>query len=234
MLLAEDMKDIVDNVDNIISSYETKIRSVGAIFDTTHQLLQTFQDSFLDTKQHREKLKAQLREILAKNGSLRKKDFDNMMQQILSNQDQREKQVRDLLNSYLNGQKAMAHSLRGNLAKVKDALAKGQTERAKEFQVEISDILANQQRRKQQAIFKLKEFQEEQRQIAKILEELLAKGRKLRIKDLKSTLAEFKRQCKERLACRWERKENVQNMLKGFRRERLRRVGDRLALPAKS
>jgi len=187
------MKNIVND---IVGSYETKIRSVGAIFDTTHQLLQTFQDSFLDTKQRREKLKAQLRENLAKNGSLRKKDFDNMMQEILSNQDKRERQVRDLLNSYLNGQKAMAHSLRNNLAKVKDALAKGQAQRAREFQAGISDILAKQEERKQEAIFKLKEFQEEQRQITKILEELLAKGTELKAKDLKLMLAEFKREPK--------------------------------------
>jgi len=193
MPLAEDMKNIVEN---ILSSYEMRIQSIGAIFDTTHQLLQTFQDSFLDTKQQREKLKAELRKNLAKNGSLRKKDFDRMMQDILSNQDRREEEVRELLNSYLNGQQEMAHSLRNNLAKVKDALAKGEAQRAKEFQAVIKDILARQEKRKQEAIFKLKEFQEEQRQIAKRLEELLAKGRELRAKDLKLMLAEFKREPK--------------------------------------
>lgn len=197
MPLAADMKNtagprLAGTLNDIVNSYETKIRSIGAIFDTTHQLLQAFQDSFLDTKQHREKLKAQLREILAKNGSLRKKDFDHMMQQILSNQDQRERQVRELLNSYLNGQKAMAHSLRNNLAKIKDALAEGRVQRAREFQAVIKDILANQEKRKQQAIFQLREFQQQQRQIAKRLEELLAKGRKLRAKDLKLMLAEFR------------------------------------------
>lgn len=193
MPLAEDMKDIVNN---IVGSYETKIRSVGAIFDTTHQLLQTFQESFLDKKQEREKLKAELRENLARNGTLRKKDFDNMMQKILSNQETREREVRNLLNSYLNGQRQMADSLRNNLANVKDALAKGQTQRAKEFQAVIKDILAQQEKRKQEAIFKLREFQEEQRQIAKRLEELLAKGRELKAKDLKLMLAEFKREHK--------------------------------------
>jgi molecular chaperone DnaK (HSP70) len=193
MPLAEDVKNIVND---IVGSYETKIRSVGAIFDTTHQLLQTFQDSFLDTKQQREKLKAQLREILAKNGSLRKKDFDNMMQEILSNQDKRERQVRDLLNSYLNGQQEMAHSLRNNLANIKDALAKGEAQRAKEFQTVIKDILAEQERRKEEAIFKLREFQKEQQETARMLKNLLAKGKELRAKDLKLMLAEFKREPK--------------------------------------
>jgi hypothetical protein len=195
MLVAEDIKNTFND---IVSSYEIKIRSVGAIFDTTYQLLQTFQESFLDTKQQRENLKAQLQENLARNGSLRKKDFDNMMQEILSNQERGEKEVRDLLNSYLNGQKAMAHTLSNTLAKVKDALAKDQVQRAREFQAVIKEILAKQEKRKQLAIFKLRGVQQEQRQIAKRLEGLLAKGRKLRTKDLKLMLAEFKRENKTR------------------------------------
>lgn len=218
MPLAEDMENIVES---IVSSYETKIRSVGAIFDTTHQLLQTFQDSFLDTKQQREKLKAELRENLAKNGSLRKKDFDNMMQEILSSQERGEKEVRDLLNSYLNGQQEMAHSLRSNLANVKEALAKGQVQRAKEFQAVIKDILARQEKRKQEAIFKLKEFQKGQKEMAERLKELLTKGKQLRIKDLKLMLAEFKIQHKERTARQKERENEVQSMLNGFEKERL-------------
>ena len=95
MPLAKDMKNPLES---IVSSYEAKIRSIGAIFDTTHQLLQSFQGSFLDTRQERERLKAELRENLAKNESLRKKDFDNIMQDILSTQERKEQEVRNLLN----------------------------------------------------------------------------------------------------------------------------------------
>jgi len=231
MPLAADMKNTVND---IVSSYETKIRSVGAIFNTTHQLLQTFQDSFLDTKQQREKLKAKLRENLAKNGSLRKKDFDSMTDEILSEQDQRERQVRELLNSYLNGQKAMAHSLRNNLAKIKDALAEGRVQRAREFQAVIKDILANQEERKQQAIFKLREFQEEQRQIAKRLQELLAKGRKLRAKDLKLMLAEFKRKHKGRTVCQQGSRRTVKSLPDEFKARRPRAARGRLASQGKT
>lgn len=213
---AKDMKDVVEN---ILSSYEMRIQSIGAIFDTTHQLLQSFQHSFLDTRQEREKINDRLRESLAQNESLRKKDFDIMMQEILSTQDEREKEVRDLLNSYLNGQKEMAQSLRNNLANIKDALAKGQVQRAKEFQTVIKDILAKQEKRKQEAIFRLKEFQKNQQEMAKRLKELLAKGRELRIKDLKSMLAKFKIQHKERIAQQKERKKEVQNMLGAFKQE---------------
>jgi len=182
-------EDIDNTIENIISSYEAKIRSIGAIFDTTHQLLNSFQVSFLDTRRQREKLNAELRDNLAQNESLRKRDFDNMMQDILSAQDEREKQVRDLLNSYLDEQKAMAGILRSNLAKVKDAVARGQAQRAGEFQGAIKEILAKQEERKRKAILKLEEFQQGQKDMLTGLRQLLDKGSEIRIKDLKSMLA---------------------------------------------
>ena len=182
-------EDIDNTIENIISSYEAKIRSIGAIFDTTHQLLKSFQISFLDTRRQRERLNAELRDNLAQNESLRKRDFDNMMQDILSAQDQREKQARDLLNSYLDEQKEMAAILRSNLAKVKDALAQGRAQRAREFQGAIKEILAKQEERKRKAILKLEEFQQGQNDMLTVLRQLLDKGSEIRIKDLKLMLA---------------------------------------------
>ena len=218
MPLAEDMKNIVEN---IISSYETRIESVGSVFDATHQLIEGFQDSFLDTKQEREKLKAELRANLAKSESLRKKDFDSMMQGILSAQEEKEKEVRDLLKNYLNGQREMAHALRDNLAEIKGALGKGEAVRVKEFQGIIKEILARQDERKDEVTSRLKDFQNAQQEMAKRLKELLAKGRELRIKDLKSMLKELKIAHKERIVRQEERRKAVRNMLGDCKKERL-------------
>jgi len=218
MPLADDIKNIVEN---IISSYQARIQSIGAIFDTTHQLLQSFQHSFLDTRLEREKINDQLRENLAKNESLRKKDFDNMMQDMLSTQEEREKQVRSLLKDYLNEQKEVANTLTESLGKFKDALSGGEAQRVKEFQATITEILEKQEQRKQEVSSELKEFQKNQQEMAKRLKELLAKGRKLRMKDLKSMLAEFKIQHKERIVQQKERGKEVQNMLGAFKGERL-------------
>jgi len=215
--MSNGMKNIVESV---ISSYQARIQSIGAIFDSTHQLLEGFQDGLLNTREEREKVSTELRENLAKNESLRKKDFDNMMQDILSAQDQREKQVRSLLKGYLDEQKEVANALGESLGKVKDDLSRGQAQRVKEFQAAITEILAKQEQRKQEVSSELKEFQKNQQEMAKRLKELLAKGRKLRIKDLKSMLAEFKIQHKEQIAQQKERKEEVQNMLGGFKKER--------------
>ena len=217
MPLAEDIKDVVED---IISSYESRVYSIGAVFDTTHQILQGFQDSFLDTKQEREKLNAELRENLAKNESLRRKDFDHMMQGILSTQDEKEKEVRNLLNGYLNGQKEMAQALRENLKKFKDSLARGEVGRVKEFQRMIKGILARQDARREDVTSNLKGFQNEQQEMAKRLKELLSKGNNLRIKDFKTMLKEFKNQHQERIVCREERREKVRSMLGEFKKKR--------------
>ena len=212
--------DLKNAAENVISSYETRIESVGAIFDTSHQIFDDFQEAFLGNKEEGRKISAQLRDILAHNEHLRKKDFDSMTQGVLSAQEEREAEVKNLLKGYLNQQREMARTLRENLTKCKDALAKGDVQRVKEFQEMIKEVFANQDARKEEVTSKLKEFQKEQQEMAKRLKTLLAKGRGLRIKDLKSMLQEFRTQHKERLAHRIERRKEVNKMLGTFKQER--------------
>lgn len=209
-----------NSVENVIASYESRIQNVEALFETTHQILHGLQESVLDTRQEREKVNKQLRETLAKNGSLRKKDFDSMISVISSHQDQEEREVRDLSKNYLSEQTDLVHQLRERLKQFRDALAKGEAQRVKEFEIAIKEIFAEQERRKEEVIAKLKEFQKEQQETAKMLKSLLAKGRELRTRDLKLMLADFKKQREERIACQQERRQEVQNLLGEFKAER--------------
>ncbi len=217
-----EMKDIVEN---ILSSYEDRVHYVVSIIDIAHQILEDFQGSILNTKEEREKINTHLRGLLARNESLRRKDFDNMMQGILSAQNEREKEVKNLLKDYLNEQKNMAQALRENLGKFKDSLTKGEAQRVKEVQIFIKEILARQEDRKEEVTSKLKDFQKDQHDLGVTLKELLAKGRQLRIKDLKSMLKEFNAKYKELIARQEERKEEVNKMLRDFKKERLEAGG---------
>jgi hypothetical protein len=210
MLQAEEMRNVVDH---IVSSYETRVQNIGALFDTTHQILQGFQDSLLDTKQEREELNTELRENLARNHSLRKKDFDQMMEGMMSGQNEREKEVKQLLNTYLHEQSGMTRDLRESLGSFRDSLSEGEAQRVKEVQEMIKGILAKQNERKDEVISRLKEFKKEQKLLASRLKELSAKGRDLRIRDLKRMLDEFKGRYEERLARREERKKEVRQLL---------------------
>lgn len=215
-------KDMINIVEDIISSYKTRVEGMEVIFDTTHQLLRGFQDSFIDTKQEREKLTVELRENLAKNNSLRRNDFDNIMQGILSTQGKREKEVRNLLNNYLNERKEMAQALKGNLEKFKDSLAKGEIQRVKEFQNMIKEVIDEQEKRKDEVMSKLKAFQKEQKEMAKKLKELLAKDKELRIEDLKSMLERLKIQSRERTNRQKQRNKEVHGTLSDLKKERLK------------
>jgi len=238
MPIAEEMKEIAENS---VSSFEARIQSIGSIFDTTHELLEGFQDSFLDAKQEKEKFNAQIRDILSENEHFRKTDFDNMMQGALSSQDEREKGVRDLLKRYLDDQKEMAQALRKNLNRFTESLAKGEALRIKEFQETMKTILAEQDERKNEITNKLKEFQKEQQEMSKRLKGLLAKGRVLRIKDVKLMLKEFNAQRKDlmsgsaerikknrllRSGERKERRKTVHHMLGGFNNRRVTKTNE--------
>ena len=175
-------------LENIISSYETRIQSIEAFFEATGQIFQDFQDSLLDTRAEREKINSQLRENLAKNESLRKKDFDRMMSVISSHLDESEQEVRQLSQKYLSEQTKLVQQLREGLRDFKDALTEGQAEKVKELQTLIKEILAKQDESKNKVTSKLKEFQQGQQQTSKMLRDLLAKGEELRIRDFKAML----------------------------------------------
>src|SRR3989337_2090469 len=148
-------------LNNIVSSYETSVRNMGAILDTNHNILEGFQDSFLDRKQEWEKLNAELRKILAKNESLRCKDFDNMMQAIFSPQYEEEREVRNLISSCLNEQKEAVNTLRDNFIRVKDAIVTGETERVKEFNIQHRERIAQQIERRDEVHNILDRFRKE-------------------------------------------------------------------------
>jgi hypothetical protein len=226
MLLAEDTRSFVEDV---FSSYETRMRSVESLFDATSKILQGFQDSVLDTGQERTKISEQLKENLARNGSLRRKDFDNMMRVVSSYQDQQEQEVRDFSRNYLKEQATLVQELRENLRNFTNALAEGEAQRVKEFHSLITEIFARQEQRKNEVVSKLQEFQKDQQDTARMLNELLAKGRELRTADLKSKLAEFKKGREERIANQEERRGHVKGMLGEFKAKRIAAEQNRLS-----
>jgi len=225
MLLATEKENVLEN---IISSYEARIQSVEAFFEVTGQIFQDFQDSLLSTRAEREKINNQLRESLAKNGSLRKKDFDGMMSVISSYLDQSEQEVRQLSHKYLNEQTKLVQQLREGLRNFKNALTEGQVQKVKELQTLIKEILTRQDESKIEVTSKLKEFQQGQQQTSEMLKDLLAKGEKLRIRDFKAMLGEFKRQRAERIAYQERRRREVKDMLSEFKAKRTEAEQDRL------
>ncbi len=215
-----DSVNVQHAVEEIISSYEERLQSIGSIIDNTQLIFGEFHESISNTNHERETLKVQLRDTLAKNESLRKKDFDVMMNTILLSQDDREREVRKLLHNYLTEQREMARQLKENLGTFKDGLNKDNIDRINDFHRMLKDILKKQEERTAEVTGKLKMFQKEQGELSHILGELLSKGKELRIRDLKTMLRQFEAQSRERAARQRERRQDVQKMLSVFRGKR--------------
>lgn len=209
-----------DILESVISSYEARIQSIDVFFETAGQIVQDFQESLLKTRTEREKINSQLRDSLARNASLRRKDFDRMMNIISSSVEQSEQEIRQLSRKYLGEQTKLIRQLRESLQEFRDALTEGRAEKVRELQILIREILSKQDECKNKVTSKLEQFQQGQRQTSKMLKELLAKGEKLRIRDFKEMLAEFKKQRRKREARREQRRRQVRDMLGRFKAER--------------
>jgi len=196
MGIAEDMKRVAEE---IVSSYQSRISTVAMLIDNTHQFLEDF-------KNKRNEMSNHLKETLARQESLRKKDFDNMMKDILSHQDEREKQVRDLLKTFFEEQKEIAQVIKGNLAE-------GEKVRISDFKKMLEDIRARQKTRENEVSAMLKEFQTEYKEMAELLRGLLDKQEAIRIK-------EFKEMLKDIRSRQIERAKEVRTRLDEFRKER--------------
>ncbi len=215
------MNDVMKN-ENF--SFENEVQSMNSVFDNTHQLIEYFQDSFFDARHEREKVNIALRENLAKNNSLRKKDFDNMLKDILAIQDESEIEVRSLLKNYLDEQKELSYALIDNFDEFRNACINGESQEIKKLHALIHQILSKQEERKNEVTSKLKEFQKEQQGFTSKLRKFLNKENNLRVKDFKMMLKEFKIQREKRLALQRERKEDVAKMLSNFKKDRMNAV----------
>ena len=192
---AKDMKRVAQQ---IVLSYESRISTVGMIIDDTHQLLEDF-------KTKRNEMSTKLKETLAKEGSLRKKDFDSMMEEILSHQEEREKEAKDFLKTFLEEQKEMAETIKKNLAD-------GEKVRIDDFKKMLQDIQARQKVREDEVSMRLKEFQIEHKEMASSLRSLLNRGEAIRIKDFKETTKNIRER-------QIERANEVRAKLNEFRKE---------------
>jgi len=196
MSITDDMKKVAEE---IVSSYQSRISAVATIMDNTYQLLEDF-------KARRNQMSDQLKETLAREESLRRKDFDNMMRDLLAHQEEREGQVKDLLRTFFEEQREIADLIRKNLTE-------GEKVRINDFKKMLQDIQARQRAREQEVATTLREFQGEYKEMTESLRSLLDKGEAIRIKDFKEML----RDIRTRQA---ERREDVKKRLDEHRSER--------------
>lgn len=131
-LLAE-KRDLKDLAQDIIASYGVRVKIVGDIIDDTYKMM-------VDFRAKREDMSKDLQEVLARRKSLRKKDFDRMMTDIVATQNERERQVKEMLESFRKEEEAVAEKLRS-------LLKKGEEIRIKDFKRMMLDIRQEQEKK---------------------------------------------------------------------------------------
>jgi len=178
--------------DNIISSYETRIQKIQTAFqssenitESSHFLFDNVQSSLNDLRKERDLLNTKLCETLAKNGSLRKKDYNTMMSGILCALDEKEKEAETQFLSFIEAQKETAQALKTSLLGIKDITSPDVTEKIKLVKVQLSRISELQETRKETVMKSFSDFQKLHNRMIESLNNLLSKGDQIHIHDIK-------------------------------------------------
>ncbi len=211
---------------DIITSYENRILMVEELITTAYQATTTSEQSFSDLDKERERLKASLQGTLAKNCSLRRKDFNHLMTMVLDDSERKrveieeeQKCLRESVREYLKEQKELATSLKQQIVEQ----AAENTDKGK-FDA-VHSIKTMYQETGQQLIAVLREsqshleaFQREQEEINNKLRRLVDRGESLKIEDLRQLEAAKARE--GRKAERELRRQDVERLLAHFKQQR--------------
>jgi len=178
--------------DNIITSYETRIQNIQTAFESSenitessHSLFDNIHNSFHFLKNERDVLNSRLCETLAKNGSLRKKDYNAIMSGILNALDEKEKEAENQFLDFIEAQKETAHSLRNSLLGIKDITSQDNCEKIAIIKEQLSQISILHEMRKEAVLKTFLDFQQMQNRMMECFEKLLEKGDHILIQDIK-------------------------------------------------
>jgi hypothetical protein len=178
--------------DNIISSYETRIQKIQTAFqssenitESTHSLFDNVHSTLNELKKERDQLNSRLCENMAKNGSLRIKDYNTMMSGILNLLDEKEKEAeREFLN-FVEAQKETAQLLKNSLLDIKDFASQDVGDKITIIREQLAQISKLQEMRKETVINTFNNFQKIHNRMMECLENLIDKGEHVLISDIK-------------------------------------------------
>jgi hypothetical protein len=157
-----------DSMQNVIDVHEWKVRTVGSLMREAVEALQRF------ARRQDEKI-AELKNLLARTESLRRKDFDRVMAEIQARRRESEESFACVLDVYLKEQEELTAWLR-------KIIADGSVT-AEEFSLLAENILAEQKKKEKHLSTLLRELHLEHEEIWAMLGRLLARQERVRLKD---------------------------------------------------
>jgi len=179
--------------DNVLSSYETRIQKIQAAFqssenltESSNSLFDNIHNSLNNLRRQRDLMNSRLCEAVAKNVSLRKKDYNTMMSGIFNMLDEKEQEAERQFLIFIEAQKDTAQSLKNSLLTIKDITTRDSKEKIAIVKEQISQISKSQEMRKDAVMKTFIEFQQMHSRMMECFENLLKKGDHILVQDIKA------------------------------------------------
>jgi len=218
------MKDVILD---LVNSYEHRVTTVESLIDNAYETTVDSDEGLSLAYETGQRLRAEIRETLVRNCSLRRKDFDAFASKVFSSIDTKKmeienqrKSTREVFKAYLGRQKLLVLAL-------KQQLAEFSLEGSRKDNLEslLDDIKTSQKEEGEQTLAllrgiqsRLKNFRQELADLNDNLQRILNRGELLRLQDLRqlqSALALKRRKAEKEI-----RREDVSSLLAHFNRER--------------
>ncbi len=168
-----------------IQKIQNAFQSSENIKESCHYLVDSVKDSLDYLKERRLDLSSKLCEVLAKKESVRKKDYNSIMDDINMMLDEKENTAKNHFLNYIEDQKEFTQSLKDIIVNISDYSKENLNNKNALLKSELSEIAEIQEKRKQTVITILTNFQETHKKVMEYLESLLEKGEDITIRDIK-------------------------------------------------
>lgn len=165
---------------DIIDSYDKRIEIVNNIIEGSHELLSNY-------RIEREEATLELRETLAKSGSLRRKDFDAMMLSIQQNNNLYEKTVKAKLKLFVKDHHNVSTELRNVISTASDN-NKTNSKAPNNFLKRLEKIKQHQNEQEKELHSLLNTYQENHDDFLDVVGDLIQKGSQIKFIDVKKAM----------------------------------------------
>jgi replicative superfamily II helicase len=191
-------KEINSLFANIIISYDERIQKIQTAFQSSENLTESSQslfdnvlESLNNLKKRRDLLDSKLCETLSKNGSLRKKDYNSMMSEIISLIDEKESEAEHQFLTFIEAQKETAKLLKKSMLGISDISSQDMDKKIKAIKEQLSQISELQEIRKETVKKAFMNFQRIHHLMIASFESLLKRGNNILINDIKKVKAQL-------------------------------------------
>ena len=177
----EDLRALANS---IIDSYEMRVSTVNGLMDQAYHFLKSFQMELED-------MIVRLRNNLAKAESLRKKDFDRMIKDVIERRLQTEQEAKQSLKLFRKEEEEI-------IGRLREIVLGGSSSSLEDMDAIKEDISLRQKEREKNIIRALKRLQIEQEELRVALKNLLAKEEAVKVKDVRIMINSLRAQQSDR------------------------------------